>query len=80
MTSQTSTEQPSRSAVSAARERILARRRNALLVLGGLVLATLVLALVTGSVLVLVLSLLADVGLAAYVAYLLRLKQGREAR
>jgi hypothetical protein len=77
VSSRTSTHQPSRAAVDAARERILVRRRNALMILGGLVFVTLVLALVTGSVLVLLLNLIADVGLAIYIAYLLQLKQGR---
>lgn len=80
MTSQTPTQQPSRAAVNAARERVLVRRRNALLILGGMVMATLVLALLTGSLLVLVLNLAVDVGLAVYIAYLLQLKQARAGR
>jgi len=80
VTSQTPTQQPSRAAVNAARERVLVRRRNALLILGGMVMATLVLALLTGSLLVLVLNLAVDVGLAVYIAYLLQLKQARAGR
>lgn len=79
MTSQTPTQSTSTPVANPAREQILVRRRNALLILGGLVVVTLVLAIVTGSVVVLLLNLVADVGLAVYVAYLLQLKQGRGA-
>lgn len=74
MTSQT-THPREDHAAQAVRERILARRRNALVVLGGLVVVTMLLAILTGSVLVLVVSLVADVALAAYIAYLLQIKQ-----
>lgn len=58
-----------------ARERVLARRRNALIGLGIAVIATLVAAIITGSVVLLVVSLIVDVALAGYIAMLLQIKQ-----
>jgi hypothetical protein len=57
------------------RDRVLARRRTALIVLGVAVVGTLVTAILTGSWPILALSLVVDVALAAYVAILLQIKQ-----
>ena len=62
-------------AAGSARERVLARRRNALIALGLGVVATLVAAIVTGSVVLLIVSLVVDVALAGYIAMLLQIKQ-----
>ena len=59
------------------RARVLARRRNALVILGLAVVGTLAAAIVTGSWPILVVSLIADVALAAYVAILLQIKQSK---
>jgi len=60
-----------------ARNQVLARRRFALigLVLG--VLATLIAALLTGSVMILIINLVIDVVLAGYIAMLLQIKQSQ---
>ncbi|MFQ5948609.1 MAG: hypothetical protein ACE5KX_07100 [Acidimicrobiia bacterium] len=60
-----------------ARKRVLARRRNALLILGGLAVITLVAAILTSSWAVLVVNLIVDALLAAYIAALLQIKQQR---
>lgn len=57
------------------RERVLARRRLALIGFGVLVPVTLVLAILTGSIVLLMLNLLADLLIAGYVAMLLQIKQ-----
>lgn len=57
------------------RARILARRKTALLALGVAVVGTLAAAILTGSWPILVISLVVDVLLAAYVAILLQVKQ-----
>ena len=59
------------------RERVLARRRIALIVLGVAVIGTLAGAIITGSWPILAVSLVVDVALAAYVAVLLQIKQGK---
>lgn len=59
------------------RERVLARRRLALIVLVALVPVTLVLAIVTGSMMLLVVNLVADLLIALYVAMLLQIKQAQ---
>lgn len=59
------------------RARVLARRRNALVILGVAVVGTLAAAIITGSWPILVISLIADVALAAYVAVLLQIKQAK---
>ena len=62
---------------SSERERVLARRRMALIVLGAAVPVTLLAAILTGSWALLVLNLLVNVALAAYIALLLQIKQTR---
>lgn len=62
------------------RERVLARRRLALIVLAALVPVTLVLAIVTGSMVLLILNLITDVLIAVYVALLLQIKQAQGIR
>lgn len=62
------------------RERVLARRRMALIALVVLVPITLVAAIVTGSMLILVVNLVADVLIAVYVAMLLQIKQTQDGR
>lgn len=59
------------------RERVLARRRMALIILIVLVPITLVAAIMTGSILILVVNLVADVLIAVYVAMLLLIKQSQ---
>ena len=59
------------------RERVLARRRMALIVLAALVPVTLVAAIVTGSVLLLAVNLVTDLLIALYVAMLLQIKQAQ---
>jgi hypothetical protein len=59
------------------REHVLARRRLALMALGALVPVTLVIAIITGSLMFLVINLIADVLIAGYVAMLLQIKQGQ---
>lgn len=59
----------------AERERILARRRLALIVLIALVPVTLVAAIITGSMVLLIVNLVADLLIAVYVAMLLQIKQ-----
>ena len=66
-----------RRAAAEHRARVLARRRNALVVLGLAVVGTLAAAIVTGSWPILVVSLIVDVALAAYVAILLQIKQSK---
>ena len=61
------------------RERVLARRRLALIVLVALVPVTLILAIVTGSMMLLVVNLAADLLIAVYVAMLLQIKQSQGA-
>ena len=61
------------------RERVLARRRLALVVLVALVPVTLVVAIVTGSMALLIVNLVADVLIAIYVALLLQIKQSQGA-
>lgn len=61
-----------------ARDRVLARRRMALIALVVAVPATLALALFTGSVPILILNLVVDVILAGYIAMLLQIKQGQQ--
>ena len=56
---------------------MLARRRMALVTLGVLAIGTLAIAIITGSLPILVLSLIVDVMLAGYIAILLQIKQGR---
>lgn len=63
-----------------AREQVLLRRRYALIGLLVAVVVTLVLALVTGSSLFLIITLIVDVALAGYVALLLQIKQTQQAR
>jgi hypothetical protein len=58
-----------------ARRKVLARRRFALIALGVAALITLVAAIVTGSFLFLIITLVVDVLLAIYVAILLQVKQ-----
>ncbi len=62
------------------RERILARRRLALIVLVVAVPATLIAAILTGSTLFLIINLVMDVVIAGYVALLLQIKQTQERR
>jgi hypothetical protein len=64
-------------AAAAHRAQVLARRRTALIVLGVAVIGTLAAAIITGSWPVLAVSLVVDVVLAAYVAILLQIKQGK---
>lgn len=59
------------------RQRVLARRRMALVTLGVLAVLTLAIAIITGSTPILILSLIVDVLLAGYIAILLQIKQGR---
>ena len=59
------------------RQRVLARRRLALVTLGALAILTLAIAIITGSTPILILSLIIDVLLAGYIAILLQIKQGR---
>ena len=59
------------------RSQVLARRRFALIGLGAAVLVTLLLALFTGSVAILILNLIIDLILAGYIAMLLQIKQGK---
>lgn len=61
-----------------ARDGVLARRRMALLGLGVAVPVTLVLAIITGSVPLLIVNILIGVALAAYVAMLLSIKQSQQ--
>lgn len=61
-----------------ARQQVLARRRLALIVLGAAVPLTLILALITGSTLLLFLNLAVDVALAGYIAMLLQIKQAQQ--
>lgn len=62
------------------RERVLARRRLALIVLVALVPVTLVAAILTGSFMLLIVNLVADVLIAFYVAMLLQIKQSQGGR
>jgi len=62
------------------RERVLARRRMALIILVVLVPITLVAAIVTGSFALLVVNLVADLLVAFYVAMLLQIKQTQGVR
>jgi Na+/H+-translocating membrane pyrophosphatase len=66
--------------VRSPREKVLARRRLGLIVLGILVPVTLGIALYTGSTVFLIVTLVIDVLLAAYVAMLLSIKQAQRAR
>lgn len=67
-------------ALGGERERVLARRRLALIVLVVAVPASLVAAILTGSTLFLVVNLVFDVFIAGYVALLLQIKQGQDGR
>jgi hypothetical protein len=67
-------------AMGGERERILARRRLALIVLVVAVPATLIAAILTGSTLFLIINLVMDVVVAGYVALLLQIKQTQERR
>lgn len=60
-----------------ARQQVLARRRLALIILGVAVPLTLILALITGSTLLLFLNLAVDVALAGFIAMLLQIKQSQ---
>ena len=60
------------------RARVLARRKMALIALGVAVIATLAGAVLTGSTLLLIATLVADVALAGYIAMLLTIKQRRQ--
>jgi len=60
------------------RDGVLARRRMALLGLGVAVPVTLILAIITGSVPLLIVNILIGVALAAYVAMLLSIKQSQQ--
>jgi hypothetical protein len=62
-----------------ARAQVLARRKAALVILALIVVGTLVGAIVTGSTVLLVATLAADVALAGYVALLLTIKQRQQA-
>jgi archaellum biogenesis protein FlaJ (TadC family) len=62
------------------REQVLARRRIALLALGAAVPVTLILAIVTGSVPLLIANIVVGMALAGYIALLLRLKQSQQVR
>ncbi|MDX1690944.1 MAG: hypothetical protein R3290_07980 [Acidimicrobiia bacterium] len=73
--SRTAVRQPVGAGGMSERERVLARRRNTLVALGLGAIVTLVAAIVTGSVVLLALSLLVDVALAGYIAMLLQIKQ-----
>lgn len=59
------------------RERVLARRRMALVILVALVPITLVAAIVTGSIVLLIVNLVADLLIAVYVTLLLQIKQAQ---
>ena len=61
------------------RERVLARRRVALVVLAAAVPISLVAAILTGSTTFLIINLVFDVLIAGYVAMLLQIKQSQEA-
>ena len=63
--------------VRSPRERVLARRRLALVLLGILVPVTLGIALYTGSVAFLIVTLVVDLILAGYIAMLLSIKQSQ---
>jgi hypothetical protein len=81
VTTRQRTAEPRRAAIgpapAAERQRVLARRRMALVTLGVLAIGTLALAIITGSLPILILSLIVDVMLAGYIAILLQIKQGR---
>ena len=66
-----------RQMASSARQKVLSRRRLALIALVVAVPLTLALALFTGSVPFLILNLVIDVILAGYIAMLLQIKQGQ---
>lgn len=61
------------------RERVLARRRLALVILAAAVPITLVAAILTGSTTFLIVNLVFDLLIAGYVAMLLQIKQSQEA-
>jgi len=63
---------------ASARDQVLARRRYSLLGLGGGAAVTLLVAIVSGSLPILLLSLVLDVALAGYVAILLSIKQEKQ--
>lgn len=69
--------QPAEGRGPSERERVLARRRMALIVLAVLVPVTLVAAIITGSILLLAVNLVADLLIALYVAMLLQIKQAQ---
>lgn len=70
----------SRLNIDAERERVLARRRLALVALVAAVPITLAAALVTGSTAFLIVNLVFDLLIAGYVAVLLQIKQGQDVR
>jgi len=67
-------------AMPGGRDRVLARRRLALIVLMAAVPATLIAAILTGSTLFLIVNLVFDVLIAGYVALLLQIKQAQDRR
>jgi uncharacterized membrane protein len=60
------------------REQVLARRRFALIGLGAAVPLTLIVAIVTGSIPLLVVNIVVGLALAGYIALLLQLKQAQQ--
>jgi hypothetical protein len=68
---------PVRPRPQSAREQVLARRRYALIGLGGAVPITLILAIITGSTPLLFVNILTGLALAAYIAMLLHIKQSQ---
>jgi hypothetical protein len=66
---------PPQASAAEIRARVLARRKMALIALGAAVVVTLAGALLTGSTVLLIATLVADVALAGYIAMLLTIKQ-----
>jgi archaellum biogenesis protein FlaJ (TadC family) len=62
------------------RDQVLARRRIALLALGAAVPVTLILAIVTGSIPLLIVNIAVGMALAGYIALLLQIKQSQQVR
>lgn len=71
---------PSGSAMTGARESVLARRRLALIALIAAVPITLAAAIFTGSTMFLIINLVFDLLIAGYVAMLLQIKQAQDGR
>jgi len=67
-------------AMSGERDRVLARRRLALIGLGAAVPVTLGAAIITGSIMFLVISLVFDLLIGGYIAVLLQIKQAQDGR